>query len=104
KYKSILRTVAQSIDINMLSAYDYRNPSALKELVATGAQLRPFSAEILTAGFDAAMEVYAEISAENEWFKRMIEHQLQFRDDWYLYNQTAESSYDGFMMYLQSQG
>lgn len=104
RYQSILRTTAQSVDQNMLSMYDYRNPTALKELVATGAQLRPFSAEILTAGFDAAMAVYAEISAENEWFKRMIEHQMQFRDDWYLYNQTAESSYDGFMMYLQSQG
>ena len=103
-YQSILRTVAQSIDLNLLSEYDYRNPTALKELVANGAQLRPFSAEILTAGYDAAMEVYAEIGAENEWFKRILDDQMQFRDDWYLYNQTAESSYDGFMMYLQSQG
>lgn len=103
-YQSILRTATQSVESNMLAMYDYRNPPALKELVAAGAQLRPFSAEILMAGFDAANEVFAEISAKNEWFKRLVEHQQQFRDDWYLYNQTAESSYDGFMMYLQSQG
>ncbi len=53
-YKSLLRTVAQAVDSNMLAKYDYLNPVALKELVGQGAQLRSFSEEVLTAAFKAA--------------------------------------------------
>ena len=49
-------------------------------------------------------EVYAEISAENESFKKQYEAMLQFRDDWYLYAQTAEYTFDTFMMIQQRNG
>ena len=94
----------QASDQNMLAKYDYRNPTALKELAASGAQLRSFSEEIMNAAFTAANEVYAELSAQNEHFKRQYEAQLQFRDDWYLYNQTAEYTFDTFMMIQQRNG
>ncbi|MDB6179819.1 TRAP transporter substrate-binding protein [Paracoccus fistulariae] len=103
-YKSLLRTCCQATDQNMLAKYDMKNPTALKELVGGGAQLRPFSEEILTAAFAAANEVYAEISAENEAFKTQYEAMLQYRDDWYLYAQTAEYTYDTFMMIQQRNG
>lgn len=103
-YKSLFRTCAQAVDQNMLAKYDYLNPTALKELVGTGAQLRSFSEEILTASFAAANEVYAEVSAENEAFKTQYEAMLQFRDDWYLYQQTAEYTFDTFMMIQQRNG
>ena len=103
-YKALLRTCCQAADQNMLAKYDYRNPTALKELAASGAQLRSFSEEIMNAAFTAANEVYAELSAQNEHFKRQYEAQLQFRDDWYLYNQTAEYTFDTFMMIQQRNG
>ncbi|ODT60027.1 MAG: ABC transporter substrate-binding protein [Paracoccus sp. SCN 68-21] len=103
-YKSLFRTCAQAVDQNMLAKYDYLNPTALKELVGTGAQLRSFSEEILTASFAAANEVYAEVSAENEAFRTQYEAMLQFRDDWYLYQQTAEYTFDTFMMIQQRNG
>lgn len=103
-YKSVFRTCAQAVDQNMLAKYDYLNPTALKELVATGAQLRSFSEEILEASFQAAQEVYAEVSQENESFKTQYEAMLQFRDDWYLYQQTAEYTFDTFMMIQQRNG
>ncbi|MCZ0961682.1 TRAP transporter substrate-binding protein [Paracoccus benzoatiresistens] len=103
-YKSLLRTCCQATDQSMLAKYDYKNPTALKELAAAGAQLRTYSEEILTAAFTAAHEVYAEISGQNEHFKRQYEAQLQFRDDWYLYNQTAEYTFDTFMMIQQRNG
>lgn len=103
-YKSLFRTCAQAVDQNMLAKYDYRNPTALKELVGTGAQLRSFSEDVLTAAFAAANEVYAEVSAENESFKTQYEAMLQFRDDWYLYQQTAEYTFDTFMMIQQRNG
>ena len=43
----------------------------MKKLVAAGAQLRPFSAEILEASYKASQEVYAETSAENADFKKI---------------------------------
>lgn len=103
-YKSLFRTCAQAVDQNMLAKYDKLNPTALKSLVAQGAQLRSFSEEILVAAFQAANEIYAEISAQNEDFKTQYEAQLAFRDDWYLYQQTTEYTFDTFMMLQQRAG
>ena len=103
-YKSLFRTCAQAVDQNMLAKYDKLNPAALKSLVAQGAQLRSFSEEILVAAFQAANEIYAEISAQNEDFKTQYEAQLAFRDDWYLYQQTTEYTFDTFMMLQQRAG
>ncbi len=103
-YKSLFRTAAQAVDQNMLAKYDKLNPTALKSLVAQGAQLRSFSEEILVAAFQAANEIYAEISAQNEDFKTQYEAQLAFRDDWYLYQQTTEYTFDTFMMLQQRAG
>ncbi len=103
-YKSLLRSCAQASDQNMLAKYDTKNPVALKELAASGAQLRPFSEEILTAAFKAANEVYAELSAENPAFKKQYEAMLAYRNDWFLYAQTAEYTFDTFMMIQQRNG
>ncbi len=101
---SLFRSCAQATDQNMLAKYDMKNPTALKELVASGAQLRPFSEDILTAAFAAANEVYSELSGENEWFKRQYEAILPYRNDWYLYSQTSEYTFDTFMMIQQRNG
>lgn len=103
-YKSLLRTAAHAVDQNMLAKYDFKNPTALKQLVANGAQLRPFSEEILSAAFVAADEVYAEIGATNTAFKEQVDAMKLFRNDWYLYMQTAEYQYDTFMMIMQKNG
>ncbi|MDO5646357.1 TRAP transporter substrate-binding protein [Paracoccus sp. (in: a-proteobacteria)] len=103
-YKSLFRTASQAVDQNMLAKYDMLNPTALKELVAQGAQLRSFSEEIMTAAFKAAHEIYAELSAQNPDFKSQYDAMLEFRDDWFLYQQTAEYTYDTFMMIQQRQG
>ena len=88
----------------MLEKYDWKNPTALKELVAGGAQLRPFPPEVLEAFFNAANEVYAELDATNPAWKKIWESIKAFRNDWYLYNQTAEYTYDTFMMIQQRGG
>jgi TRAP-type mannitol/chloroaromatic compound transport system substrate-binding protein len=103
-YKSLVRSCCQATDQNMLAKYDMKNPTALKELVGSGAQLRSFSEEILTAAFAASNEVYAELSSENASFKKQYDAMLQFRDDWYLYAQTAEYTFDTFMMIQQRNG
>jgi TRAP-type mannitol/chloroaromatic compound transport system substrate-binding protein len=100
-YKSLIRTAAQAEDANMLQKYDYLNPTALRNLVANGAQLRPFSQEILAACFDAANEVYGELTASNAAFKKIWDSITAFRKDYYLNMQIAEYNYDTFMMLQQ---
>jgi TRAP-type mannitol/chloroaromatic compound transport system substrate-binding protein len=103
-YQSLLRTASQATDADMLQKYDYKNPFALKSLVANGAQLRPFSPEILEACFNAANEVYAEMEADNADFKKIWDSIKAFRVENYLWTQVAEYNYDTFMMIQQRNG
>ncbi len=103
-YQAIIRSCAQATDADMLEKYDWKNPKALKELVAGGAKLMPFPPEVLQAFFDASNEVYAELDATNPGWKKIWESIKAFREEWYLYNQTAEYTYDTFMMIQQRNG
>jgi len=103
-YQSLLRTACQAEDADMLQKYDYKNPTALKSLVANGAILRPFSQEILEACFNAANEVYAEMEASNEDFKKIWESIKAFRAENFLWEQVADYTYDTFMMIQQRNG
>ncbi|QRY68819.1 TRAP transporter substrate-binding protein [Ensifer sp. PDNC004] len=103
-YQSLLRTACQATDANMLQKYDYLNPAAIKRLVASGAKLSPFSAEILSACFDKANEVYAEMEASNPTFKKIWDSIKAFRGEYYLNAQIAEYNYDTFMMIQQRGG
>ncbi|TKD14618.1 twin-arginine translocation signal domain-containing protein [Rhodobacter capsulatus] len=103
-YQALLRTACQAEDADMLQKYDYKNPVALKSLVANGAQLRPFSQEILEACFNAAQDVYAEMTATNPGFKKIYDSMVAFRADHYLWTQVAEYNYDTFMMIQQRNG
>ena len=103
-YQSLLRTCCQAEDADMLQKYDQKNPVALKSLVANGAQLRPFSQEILEACYNAANEVYAEMEATNPAFAKLWQSIKAFRADHYLWTQVAEYNYDTFMMIQQRNG
>jgi TRAP-type mannitol/chloroaromatic compound transport system substrate-binding protein len=103
-YQSLLRTAARAADADMLQKYDYKNPTAIKSLVGQGVQLRPFSPEILQASFAAANEVYAEMEATNEPFKKIWSSIKAFRNDYYQIMQVAEYNYDTFMMIQQRDG
>ncbi len=74
---------------------------ALKKILATGTQLRPFSEAILDACFKAANEVYADFSAKNENFKKLWESVKAFRADQYLWLQLADNTYDNYMLIQQ---
>ena len=101
-YQAIVKAARRPTRTTITMArYDARNPPALKRLVATGAQLRPFSEAILDACFKAANEVYAEISGKNEDFKKIWDSIKAFRIDHYLWLQVAEDTYDNYMMIQQ---
>ena len=100
-YQAAVRNASALANTMMMAKYDVQNPSALKRLVAGGAQLRPFTEPVLDACFKAANEIYGEISAKNEDFKTAYESMKAFRADAYLWQQISENTYDTFMMIQQ---
>ena len=103
-YKSVLRTCCRAADMHTIANYDFKNPSALKRLAQSGAQLRPFPEDVMMAAFDASRQVFDEISAENADFKRQWEAMKPFISDWYLYSQTTDYTFDTMMMIQQRNG
>jgi len=103
-YQSVLKTACQATSADMLAKYDYVNPTAIKRLVAAGAQLRPFSPEIMEASFNAANEAYAEFEAKSPAFAKIWGSIKAFRKDHYLWNQVAELNYDAFLQAQQRAG
>ncbi|PWR23949.1 TRAP transporter substrate-binding protein [Zavarzinia compransoris] len=97
-YQAIVTAAAAAASGDMVAKYDARNPKAIQSLVAAGAQLKPFSTEIMQAAYAAAHELYAEISATNADFKKIIDSIIAFRDQEYLWFQVAEYTYDSFMI------
>jgi TRAP-type mannitol/chloroaromatic compound transport system substrate-binding protein len=100
-YQAIITAAAAKANVDMQAKYDHVNPTALKRLVADGAKLRPFSAEILEACFKAAKETYAEIGKTNAPFKKIHDAMMAYRNDAYLWQQVAEATFDNFMMAQQ---
>jgi TRAP-type mannitol/chloroaromatic compound transport system substrate-binding protein len=97
-YQSIIRTACQAANSDVMGKYDSLNPAALKKLVAGGAVLRPYPADVMEACFTAANATYQEISAENTAFKKLYDSLSAFRADAYLWQQVSENTFDSFMM------
>ncbi|WP_439502398.1 TRAP transporter substrate-binding protein [Aminobacter ciceronei] len=100
-YQVALTSACQAANCDMMATYDYKNPAALRRLVANGAQLRPFSQEVMKACFEASNQNYGEISASNADFKKIFDSQVAFRKDAYLWAQLSEYTFDTFMMVQQ---
>jgi TRAP-type mannitol/chloroaromatic compound transport system substrate-binding protein len=103
-YQAAITTAAAYANLQMLAKYDALNPVALRTLVAGGAKLTPFPQDVMEAGFDAANQVYDQLSAENADFKTIYESVRAFRNEGYLWFQVAEFSYDSFMIRNRSRG
>ncbi len=102
-YQAIVRASARAADNFMIAAYDWNNPKALLRLVQAGAQVRSFPPEIMSAAFDAAKDIYTEMSASNEWFKKLWDSITAFRSEHYTYTQLVDFQYDYYMMQLNGQ-
>jgi TRAP-type mannitol/chloroaromatic compound transport system substrate-binding protein len=97
-YQAVIRNASANATLWMPARYDMQNPKALKQLVASGTQLRPFSTEIMEACLKATNELWTEISAKNPTFKKVIDAMQAYRGDEYLWWQVAEYTNDSFMI------
>ncbi len=97
-YRAVLESACAEANIWMPAKYDAQNMPALRRLVAEGAQLRPFSKEIMEACYAAALALYDETAAANPRFKRVYEAWKPFRDDVNLWFRVAENTFDNFVL------
>ena len=80
----------------MQERYDAKNPAALKELLAEGVQLRPFSDEILNASRDASAELIEEEAAADATYARSYEAWKKYRASSFDWCATGELAYARF--------
>jgi TRAP-type mannitol/chloroaromatic compound transport system substrate-binding protein len=81
----------------MTAKYDAVNPIALKRLVAAKTKLKPFSKELMDAGFKAAMEVFAAHEAKSPEFKTIHQDMRAFQRDQLLWTRFSEFRYDSYL-------
>ena len=103
-YQAIVTAAAGYANVEEQARYDARNPAALKRLISAGTQLRPFTQPVLEACLKAANDVFAETSATNAEFKKVLENMVAFRNEEYLWWQVAEYTNDTFMIRTRPRG
>ncbi len=96
-YQAVLESAAAAANSWMLAKYDADNPLALRRLVAKGAQLRPFSREIMQAAYKTSFKVYDDIAAKNAKFKKVYNSWKAFREEEYLWFRVCENTYENFV-------
>ncbi|WP_342358411.1 TRAP transporter substrate-binding protein DctP [Terrarubrum flagellatum] len=97
-YQAIFQAACELANNNMLSRFDALNPAALRRMVGQGAELKPFPLPVMEASLKAANELYAEIAAKNESFKKALDSYNAFRAESLLWWQVGEFSFDNFMV------
>jgi TRAP-type mannitol/chloroaromatic compound transport system substrate-binding protein len=95
--KAIVEAAASQSQIDIQAKYDSRNPVALKQLVAAGAKLRPFPADMMNEAFKISNEIYADTSAKNASFGKIYADLAKFRADQNLWFRFTEATFDRFM-------
>ena len=97
-YQQMVRIAAGQVAADLISKYDVGNAPAIKRLVVAGAQLRPFSLEIMDAAYTAANELFTEVAGKNPMFKKLYDSMVAFRNEQYQWHQVCEATYDNYMI------
>ena len=97
EYQAVIQAACADANTEMCARYDAKNPLALRQLIASGTQLRPFPKDVMEVCYKAAMEYYAETSAKNPDFKKIYDDYKAFTDEQNSWFRVAEGSYSNFM-------
>ena len=103
-YQTVIANASANANLWMSARYDMLNPAALKRLIASGTQLKPYPVDMMDACLKATSELWSEISAKNADFKKTIEAMQAYRNDQYLWWQVAEHTFDSYMIRSRPRG
>jgi TRAP-type mannitol/chloroaromatic compound transport system substrate-binding protein len=101
-YQSAILTASGDAWAWVLGKYDYVNPAALRRLASQGVQLRAFPQDTMEASYNAALEIYADLSKTNPLFKKLYDSLVTYRRDSLVWQQVAELSFDSFMLRMRT--
>jgi TRAP-type mannitol/chloroaromatic compound transport system substrate-binding protein len=96
-YQAALQAACSEACVLTPAKYDTQNPPALRRLVASGTKLRPFPKEVMEACEKAAYELYGEMMAKSEHWKRVYPAWKKFRDEQFLWFRVAELTYENYL-------
>jgi TRAP-type mannitol/chloroaromatic compound transport system substrate-binding protein len=95
-YQAALATACAEANVWMPAKYDELNPQALRRLVGSGTQLRPFPRPVLEAAEKASYELYEELKSKSKHWAAIYPKWKAFRDEQFLWFRVAESTYDNY--------
>ncbi|MFZ5483593.1 MAG: TRAP transporter substrate-binding protein [Pseudomonadota bacterium] len=96
-YRQAFETACMEANVQMLAAYDTKNPQALQRLLGQGVQLHAYPTDVMAAAQQIALDLYAEEAARNPAFKTIYEPWKAFQAASNQWSKLAESSYTGFI-------
>src|SRR5258707_11912405 len=102
RYQAALAMISHDASTWVIEKFHYLIPPALKRVVAAGAILRAFPQEVLENCYNAATEIYADLSKSNPHFGKMYASLSAYRNESLAWMQVAELSYDSFMMRMRT--
>ncbi len=95
-YQAALLAACGEANAWMPAKYDFQNPQALHRLIASGTKLRPFPKSVMEASEKAAYQLYDELGAKSEHWKRIYPGWKKFRDEQFLWFRVAEFTYENY--------
>jgi TRAP-type mannitol/chloroaromatic compound transport system substrate-binding protein len=80
----------------MQTAYDFKNPPALKRLLSAGVTLEPFPEDVMERAQKATQDLVEELAAKEASFRKVYASWKSVRDDMFRWFGTAELEYQRF--------
>jgi TRAP-type mannitol/chloroaromatic compound transport system substrate-binding protein len=103
-YQAAFEAAAAEANINMLAAYDAKNPQAIQRLVQNGTQLRRYPDDVLKAAYETAQKIFTEESAKNPDFKKIFDSMRTFQKGADIWAGLPEGTLANFMQTMLRAG
>ncbi len=97
EYQEVIKTAAAQANVDMMAAYDAKNPAAFAEILAGGTQVLPFPDDVMNAAETAAFEIYDEFAAADSDFQSVFDSWNTYRSqvqDWFAVAERSMLNYD----------
>ncbi|KAG1274577.1 hypothetical protein G6F64_015094 [Rhizopus arrhizus] len=62
-YQAVVQAASLAAHVSLTARYDARNPAALAQLTASGAQIRTFPRAIMDVAFETTQQAYKDLAA-----------------------------------------
>ncbi len=80
EYKEVIKTASAQANVDMMAAYDAKNPAAFQEiLTGSDVEVLPFPDDVMNAAEEAAFELYDELAGQDPDFQTVYDSFRAYR-------------------------